>query len=59
MTAMVQTKDGLPEVLNPHEVEKPAFQDNKNAEAFTELERGVQAATDAVSSVNSLIAQQA
>jgi len=52
MTAMVQTKDGLPEVLNPHEVEKPAFQDNKNAEAFTELERGVQAALETYSNVH-------
>jgi selenocysteine lyase/cysteine desulfurase len=52
MTAMLETKYGLPEVLDFQEVEKPASQDNQNAEAFAELERGVHAALETYSNVH-------
>ncbi len=36
MTAMLETKYELPEVLDFQEVEKPTSQDHENAEAFAE-----------------------
>ena len=42
----------MPEVLDFQEVEKPTSQDNEKAEAFAELERGVQAALETYSNVH-------
>jgi selenocysteine lyase/cysteine desulfurase len=64
MTALLETKYGLPEVLDFQEVEKPASQGHKNAEVFAELERGVHVALETYSNVhrgsghNSLVTTQ-
>ena len=64
MNASVCTEYESLEVLDFQEVEKPAARDNEIAEAFTELERGVQAALETYSNVhrgsghNSLVTTQ-
>ena len=52
MNASVCTEYESPKVLDFQEVEKPAARDNEIAEAFTDLERGVQVALETYSNVH-------
>jgi selenocysteine lyase/cysteine desulfurase len=52
MNVIVNTEYGSPAVIEPSGVGKLAFQHNRAADAFAELERGVQAALETYSNVH-------